>query len=150
MKKNISNIKALPDVYVFHAKTTNIYELSPKDYKRLLNENITKSSEKSPTRLEKSKNLEAKKIGKGIKQDDWVKCMAKALFYITLKGIKDNFKSAHPCSLIKPCKVKISKSILENRNNNLVKLLQVNQRKILDSLIKWFNSVEDKSLCSIK
>ena len=70
LKKNISNIKALPDVYVFHAKTTNIYELPPKDYKRLLNENITKSSEKSPTRLEKSKNSEAKKIGKGIKQDD--------------------------------------------------------------------------------
>ena len=150
MQKNISNIKSLPDIYAFHDKTTNIYKLSPQDYKRLLNENITKSSEKSPTRLEKSKNLEAKKIGKGIKQDDWVKCMAKALFYITLKGIKDKFKSAHPCSLIKPCKVKISKSILENRNNNLVKLLQVNQRKILDSLIKWFNSVEDKSLCSIK
>ena len=150
MQKNISNIKSLPDIYAFHDKTTNIYKLSPQDYKRLLNENITKSSEKSPTRLEKSKNLEAKKIGKGIKQDDWVKCMAKALSYIPLKGIKDNFRSAYLCRLIKPCKSEIIKSILENINNNLVKLLRVNQGKIFDSVIKWCNSVEDKSQCSIK
>ena len=70
MKKNISTIKSLPDVYDFHDKTTNIYKLSPQDCKRLLNENITKSSKKSPTCLEKSKNLEAKNIGKGIKRDD--------------------------------------------------------------------------------
>ena len=62
--------------------------------------------------------------------------MAKALSYIPLKGIKDNFRSAYLCRLIKPCKSETSKSILENINNNLVKLLQVNQGKILDSVIK--------------
>ena len=45
--------------------------------------------------------------------------MAKAPSYITLKYHKDNFRSAHPCRLINPCKNrigKISKSILETIN----------------------------------
>ena len=30
-------------------------------------------------------------------------------------------------------------------NKNLVKLLQVNQQKILDSVFQWFDSIENKS-----
>ena len=57
LKEDILNIKPSPDVYAFADKTTNIYRLPPQDYKNLLNENITKSCKKSPTRLEKSINL---------------------------------------------------------------------------------------------
>ena len=109
------NIKSSPDVYAFADKTTNIYKLPPQDYRKLLHENITKSYKKSPTRLEKSINLEAKEIAAGVKLDDRIEYMAKAPAYITLKDHKDNFRSAHPCRLINPCKGeigKISKSIL--------------------------------------
>ena len=41
----------------------------------------------------------------------------------------------------------MSKSILENINRNLVKLLQVNQWRNFESFIKWFYSVENKSQC---
>ena len=41
---------------------------------------------------------------------------------------------------------KISKSILENINMNLVKLLQVNQWRDLESAIEWFYSTENKSV----
>ena len=68
-KEDILNIKSLRDLYVFTDKT-NIYKLPPQDYKRLLHENITKSYKKSPTRLEKSINLEAKEIAAGVKLDD--------------------------------------------------------------------------------
>ena len=67
--------------------------------------------------------------------------MAKAPTYITLKDHKDNFRLVHPCRLINPCKSeigKISKSILEDINRNLVKLLQVNQWRNSESVIKWF------------
>ena len=76
--------------------------------------------------------------------------MAKVPTYITLKDHKDNFRSAHPCRLINPCKSeigKISKSILENINRNLLKLLQVNQWRNSESVIKWFYSIENKSQC---
>ena len=42
---------------------------------------------------------------------------------------------------------KISQSILENINRNLLKLLQVNQWRNLESVIKWFYSIENKSQC---
>ena len=100
--------------------------------------------------MEKSINLEAKEIATGVKLDDRIDYMAIALAYITLKVHKDNFRSAHPCCLINPCKSeigKISKSILENINRNLVKLLQVNQWRNLESIIKWLNSIQNKSQC---
>ena len=86
------NIKSSPDVYSFSDKTTNIYKLSPQDYRKLLHENITKSYKKSPTRLEKSINLEAKEIAARVKLDDRIEYMAKAPAYITLKDHKDNYQ----------------------------------------------------------
>ena len=130
LNQNILNIKSSPDVCACADKTANIYKLPPQDYRKLLYENITKSYKKSPTCLEKSINLEAKEIAAGVKLDDRIEYMAKAPAYITLKDHKDNFRSPHPCRLINPCKSKIgkiSKSILENINGNLLKLLQVNQ-----------------------
>ena len=145
LNEEVLNIKSSPDVYAFADKTTNIYKLPPQDYRKLLHENITKSYKKSPTRLENSINLEA-----GDKLDDKIEFMAKAPAYITLKDHKDNLRSAHPCRLINPCKSeigKISKSILENINRNLLKLLQVNQWRNSESVIKSFYSIENKSQC---
>ena len=142
------NIKSSPDVYVFADKTTNIYKLPPQDYKKSLHENITKSYKKLPTLFENSINLEAKEIAAGVKLDDAIEYMAKTPAYTTLKDHKDNFRSAHPCRLINPCKSeigKISKSILENINRNLLKLLQVNQWRNSESVIKWVYSLENKS-----
>ena len=150
LNEDILNIKSSPDVYAFADKTTNVYKLPPQDYRKLLHENITKSYKKSPTCLEKSINLEAKETAAGFKLDNRIEYMAKAPAYITLKDHKDNFRSAHPCRLINPCKSeigKISKSILENINRSLLKLLQVNQWKNSESVIKWFGSIENKSQC---
>ena len=92
--------------------------------------------------------MEAKEIAAGIKIDDRIEYVAKAPAYITLKDHKDNFRSAHR-RLIDPCKSeieKISKSVLGNTNRNLVKLLQVNQWRNTESVIKWFYSIENKSV----
>ena len=139
LNEDILNIKSSPNVYAFADKTTNVYKLPPQDYRKLLHENITKSYKKSPTRFEKSINLEARKIAAGVKLDDRIEYMAKVLAYITLKVHKDNFRSADPCRLINPSKSnigKISKSVLDNINRNLLKLLQVNQWRNSESVIK--------------
>ena len=88
LNEDILNIKSSPYVYAFADQTTNIYRLPPQDYRKILHENITKSYKKSPARLEKSINLEAKKIAAGVKLDDRIEYMAKARAYITLKIIK--------------------------------------------------------------
>ena len=111
---------------------------------------MTKLYKKSLIHLEKSINLEAKEIAAGVKLDDRIEYMAKAPAYITLKEHKDNFRSANLCCLVNPCKSeigKIRKSILENINRNLLKLLQVNQWRNSESVIKWFYSIENKSQC---
>ena len=97
----------------------------------------------------KSINLEAKEIAAGIKLGDRIEYMAKAPAYMTWKVHKDNFRSAHPCCLLNPWKSKtgkISKSISENVNRNLVKLLQVNQWRNSESVSKWFCFIENKSV----
>ena len=94
--------------------------------------------------------MDAEEIPEGVKPDDRIEYMAKAPAYITLRDHKYNFRSAHPCRLINPCKSEIgktSKSILENINRNLLKLLQVNQWRISESTIKWFDSIDNKSQC---
>ena len=94
--------------------------------------------------------MEAKEIAAGVKLDDRIEYMVSAPAYITLKDHNDNFRSAHPCRLINPCKSeigKISKSISENISRNLLKLLQVNQWRNSESVIKSFYSVENKSQC---
>ena len=92
--------------------------------------------------------MEPKEIAAGIKLDDRIEYMVTAPAYSTLKDHKDHFRSVHPCCLINPYKSemrKISISILENISRNLVKLLQVNQWRNSESVIKWFYSIENKS-----
>ena len=76
--------------------------------------------------------------------------MAPAPAFITLKDLKEIFRTSHPCCLINPSKSelgKVGKVILEKGNKNLVKYLKVNQWRNTDSVINWFNAIENKSQC---
>ena len=67
--------------------------------------------------------------------------------FITLKDNKDNFETNPKCRLINPSKSelgKVSKTILDNINNLLREVLHVNQWKNSSSVIKWFNSIDNK------
>ena len=106
-----NQIKYSSNVFIPADKTTNMYELTPEEYKNLLRDNVMKTCRKAPPRLEKAVNLKAKEIAKNIYLDDRIECIAK------------NFRSATPCRLINPCKSelgKISKIILENINKTLI------------------------------
>ena len=152
IKDDINKIKSSLNVLITADRTTNMYELTPKEYKNLLRNNVTKTYRKAPPRLEKAINLEAKEIAQNINLDDRI---AKNKVFVTLKDHKQNFRSATPCRLINPCKSelgKISKIILENINKTLIEKLNVNQWKNTETVINWFKSVEqnqDASLFSL-
>ena len=76
MKHDISKIKSSPNVFVFADKTTNLYEIRPNDYKRLLHENIGKTYKKTTKRLENAINMEAKHITENINLDDRIESLA--------------------------------------------------------------------------
>ena len=150
IKDDINKIKSSSNVFIPADKTTNMYELTPKEYKKLLRNNVTKTYRKAPPRLEKAINLEAKEIAKNINLDDRIECIAKNNAFVTLKDHKQNFRSAIPCRLINPCKSelgKIIKIMLENINKTLIEQLNVNQRKNTESVIHWFKSIQQKPRC---
>ena len=149
MKHDISKIKSSPNAFVFADKITNLYEIPPNDHKRLLHENITKTYKKSTKRLENGINMEAKHIAENIKLDDRIESLAHTQAFITLKDHKENFRTSHPCRLINPSKSEQGKvSIVIYVNKNLVNSLKVNQWRNTDSVINWFNAIENKSQCS--
>ena len=128
MKEDISKIKESPNVLVFADKTTNIYQMSPSKYNKLLNDNVTKTYKKSTDRLEKSINMEAKYIAKSLSLDSRIESQGKTPAFITLKDHKQNFRTSHPCRFINSCKSelgKVSKNILEKANCALIHSLQV-------------------------
>ena len=150
MKNDISKRKSCPIIFVPADKTTNMYEMPPDNYKKLLYENITKTYKKSTSRLENSINMEAKYIPKKIKLDDRIECLANTPAFITLKDHQENFRTVQPCRVINPSKselAKISKTILEKVNKSLVDSLKFNQEKNTISAIDWFNTIENKPQC---
>ena len=149
MKSDISEIKSSPNVFIFADKTSNIYKAAPRQYNKLLKDNLAKSYKKWTDRLEQAINMEAKNIAKKIQLSDRIECLAKTPAFITLKD--HNFQSSLLCRLINASKSKlgkVSKSILENINQHLVKLMHVNQWKNSASVIEWFRNIEDKRNCA--
>ena len=74
--------------------------------------------------------------------------MAQTPAFIVFKDHKENFRTSHQYSIINASKSelgKVSKVILENLNKNLVKSLNINQWKNMDSAMNWFNTIENKS-----
>ena len=70
MKSDISEIKSSPNVFIFPNKTSNIYKAAPREYNKLLKDNITKSYKKSTDCLQKAINMEANNITKNIQLSD--------------------------------------------------------------------------------
>ena len=118
MKSDISEIKSSPNVFIFADKTSNIYKAAPREYNKLLKDNITKSYKKLTDRLQKSINMEAKNIAKKIQLSDRIECLVKTPTFITLKDHKDNFQSSLHFPLVNP-----SKSELGKVSNSILKIL---------------------------
>ena len=57
-----------------------------------LHDNITKTYQKAPHKLETSINLEAKQIAELINLDDCIECIARAPTFSTLKDHKPDFQ----------------------------------------------------------
>ena len=116
LSQDIRKIKSSPNVFVFAAKTNNIYEMSKEHYKKLLHDNVTKSYQKAPPKLEASINMEAKNVSTKLKISDRVERIARTPAFVTLKDHKNNFRSNPTCRLINPSKSelgKVSKQLME-------------------------------------
>ena len=117
-------------MFIFADKTNNTYEMKPQDHEKLIMENITKTYQKAPDKLEKTINMEAKNIAKSYKLAERIDHLPRSDTFITLKDNKDNFYNKPSCRLINPTKSelgKISKKIIEQINQEILKKIDVNQ-----------------------
>ena len=89
---DIADLKQSKNVFVFADKTSNIYNMSTEQHKKLLGENVTKTYKKAPPKLQRSINLEAKHVATKIKLSDRIRKLPETPAYVTLKDHKDNFR----------------------------------------------------------
>ena len=131
LKKDIREIKNSKNVFVFADKTSNIYEISKEDHKKLLHDNVTKTYRKAPPKLETSINMEAKHNATNLELSDKIECIAKSPSFVTLKDHKDNFRSNPTYRLINPSKNalgKVSKKLVENINCSNIEKLKLRKK----------------------
>ena len=83
--------------------------MSKNQHKKLLHDNVTKTYEKTPPKLEASIDLEERSISTKLKISNTVERIARTPAFVTLKDHKDNFCSNPTCRLINA-----SKTNLEN------------------------------------
>ena len=124
LSEGIRKIKSSPNVFVFADKTNNIYEMSKDHHKKRLHDNVTKTYQKAPPKLEALINMEAKSISTKLKISDRVERIARTPTFVTLKDHKDNFRSNPTCRLINPSKnelEKVSKQLVEKQTMILLK-----------------------------
>ena len=148
LNKDVKHIKNDSSKLLIPAdKTTNFYKLEPQKYNELLEQNITKSYKKAHNDTAQKIQQEDKKITVKLGIDDRVDITAKKEAFITLKDHKPNFANKPTCRLINPTKSeigKISKQILDRINKKVVAATKINQWKNTSSVIKWFNSIDDR------
>ena len=96
---------------VFADKSTNLYELSRENYRKLLHDNITQTYKKAPNNAKRDIDRKTKSFAKTLKIEDRMECYSNQHAYITLKDDKENFRNNTKCRLINPskkCQQKIS------------------------------------------
>ena len=140
-----------PLLFIPADKTNNLYKLNNDKYKKLLQDNITKSYKKANTNSMRSINKEAKTIAEDLKLDDRIEQFSQHEAFITLKDHKENFQNNTKCRLINPAKSEIgiiNKHYIETINNTIREKTQVNQWRNTKLVIEWFKAIKNKSKCS--
>ena len=91
LDKAINNIKSSKKIYILANKTQKFNEIKNKDHEKILQENVTKTYQKSKPFFAKEDHIEAKEIAKEFNLDDKLNIMAKQQDFVTIKDHKPDF-----------------------------------------------------------
>ena len=152
LNSDIKNKIKKPNTLLIQAdKTPNFYAMNPSSYDKLIKENVTKTYKKSNNELVEKLDAQSARIAERLKLDDRVEKLAKTEAFVTLKDHKPNFNDHPTCRLINPSKSEIgaiSKHILDDINTSIITSTKINQWKNTASVLRWFNSLENKNSLS--
>ena len=151
MKEDMKNIKTCGKVVVPADKSTNLYKVDKETYENHITNNITKTYKKSNEAKIAEIDKAASKIASKLKLDDRMERLQKSEAYITAKDHKENFPINPTFRLINPAKTdigKVSKTILDRINRELLLEIKVNQWKSTKVVIDWFKNIKEKPKCT--
>ena len=147
LSKDAQTINKSPNIFVFADKTSNVYEVEPSAYNKLVSNNVHPSYKKANDDTVHNINKEAKKLTEQLKLSDRIEKIPEKEAYITIKDHKPNFPNDIKCRLINPCKTnigKITKQLLDRINSIIKTKLDLAQLKNTASAIDWFQNIPDK------
>ena len=144
-------IKNSEQVFVPADKSTNLYKISPIQYKKLLSNSITTSYQKiKHDSILLDIDKEAKKIAQNLKLEDRIECFPHQEAFVTPKDHKENFYKKPSCHLINPAKSelgKIAKFHIDKTNSIIRAKTKLRQWRSTKEVIAWFESLENKQKC---
>ena len=151
LKNDIKEINNMNELLVNADKSTNIYQFSKDQYKKYLCDNGTNTYKKSNRNKVNNINYEAKTLCEKLNIDDRLQQMPETEAFITVKDHKEGFPYTLSFRLINPSKSdigKISKSILDKINKEILSTTTVNQWRNNSDVIKRFKSIPEKRMSS--
>ena len=141
LTRDVREIARSKDVLVSADKTTNLYSMSGDAYRKLLNENITKSYKTVNKTVKKGIDQEASNIASSLDIAERVEVYAEKEAFITLKDHKEDFRARPSCRLINPAKSEIgivSKQMVADINSRVRAATEANQWRDTQAVIDWF------------
>ena len=147
LERDVKSISKSKNLIVQADKTRNLYEMKPKKYEELLNQNITAIYKKTEPAVENNVNSEAKKLAEKLDIADRVEVMSRNEAFITVKDHKPNFQTQTKCRLINPAKSemgKVSSIMLKEINECVREKSGLKQWRSTKDALDWFKSIENK------
>ena len=151
LARDVREMARSEDVLVHADKTTNLYSMTSDSYRKILNENITKSYKTTSKTVRQGIDREAKKIASGLEIADRVEIYAEKEAFITLKDHKEDFRTRPSCRLINPAKSEIgiiSKQMVEDINSRVRMATKPQQWRDTQAVISWFKKLPERERLS--
>ena len=151
LAKDVKEIARSKDVLVSADKTTNLYSTTTEAYRKLLNENITRSYKTASKTVKQGIDREASKIASGLDIAERVEIYAEKDAFITLKDHKEDFRTRPSCRLINPAKSEIgiiSKQMVEDINSRVRAATKPQQWRDTQAVINWFKNLPEREKLS--
>ena len=151
LKEDLNNIVNSTNIIMAADKTTNHYDINTNDAEEMVQRYIQKDFKKVDKDTVANDISAQKEDVVDFDLKERVMYTAPVPAYVTLKDHKPNFNNNPSCRLINPSKIeigKISKQILSRVVNDIKEKTQLKLWKNTDSVINWFDSLENKESLS--
>ena len=147
LAQDLKRVIKLDKIVAFADKTSNLYQMDPKPYEKLLLDNITKDYKIAEENIVSEIDDEAWSIIREQKVKGKIPKFQTADAFISLKDHKPDFPHIVKCRLINPSKshiAKVSKGILDRINLEIRRKSKLVQWKNSGEVINWYKKIKDK------